>query len=202
MTSTNGNNFGVTGLCVGNSLVTGEFPSQRPMIRSLDVFFDLHLNKWLSKPSNRRWFKVALCSLWHHWMCWLTVVYRGIYASKNWVIIGSGCGLWPVSCHAITWPNADLLSIGLMGTNSKIWIKILLSFDLVLFVLLTLSMVELNIDKTLHIKSTNGKSSSTNILWHCLLKLISGTMRTEWIFCVTKHTVRSCHTRCPLSSLL
>ena len=125
MTSSNGNNFGVTGLCVGNSLVTGEFPSQRPMIQSLDVFFDLHLNKWLSKPSNRRWFNVALCSLWSHWMCWLIVVYRGIYASKNWVIIGSGCGLWPVPCQAITRPNADLLLLGLMGTNRKIWIKIL-----------------------------------------------------------------------------
>ena len=38
-------------LCVGNSLVTGEFPSQRPVTRSFDVFFDLHLNKRLSKQS-------------------------------------------------------------------------------------------------------------------------------------------------------
>ena len=36
-------------LCVGNSPVTGEFPAQRPVTRSFDVFFDLHLNKWLSK---------------------------------------------------------------------------------------------------------------------------------------------------------
>ena len=28
-------------LCAGNSSVTGEFPSQRPMTRSFDVFFDL-----------------------------------------------------------------------------------------------------------------------------------------------------------------
>ena len=32
-------------ICVGNSPVTGEFPSQRPVTRSFDVFFDLHLNK-------------------------------------------------------------------------------------------------------------------------------------------------------------
>ena len=36
-------------ICVGNSPVTGEFPSQRPLTQSCDVFFDLHLNKQLSK---------------------------------------------------------------------------------------------------------------------------------------------------------
>ena len=36
-------------LCVGNSPVTGEFPAQRPVTQSFDVFFDLHLNKHLSK---------------------------------------------------------------------------------------------------------------------------------------------------------
>ena len=34
-------------LCAGNSPVTGEFPSQRPVTRSFDVFFDLRLNKGL-----------------------------------------------------------------------------------------------------------------------------------------------------------
>ena len=37
-------------LSEGNSPVTGEFPSQRPVTRSFDVFFDLRL----SKPSRRR----------------------------------------------------------------------------------------------------------------------------------------------------
>ena len=36
-------------ICVGNSPVTGEFPAQRPVTRSIDVFFDLRLNKRLSK---------------------------------------------------------------------------------------------------------------------------------------------------------
>ena len=31
--------------CVGNSPVTGEFPSQRPVTRNFDVFFDLRVNK-------------------------------------------------------------------------------------------------------------------------------------------------------------
>ena len=41
-------------LCAGNSPVTGEFPAQRPATRSFDVFFDLCLNKRLSKQS-RGW---------------------------------------------------------------------------------------------------------------------------------------------------
>ena len=36
-------------ICGGNSPVTGEFPAQRPVTRSFDVFFDLRLNKRLSK---------------------------------------------------------------------------------------------------------------------------------------------------------
>ena len=35
--------------CAGNSPVTGEFPAQRPVTRSFDVFLDLHLNTRLSK---------------------------------------------------------------------------------------------------------------------------------------------------------
>ena len=34
----------ILALCAGNSPVTGEFPSQRPVTRSFDVFFDLRLN--------------------------------------------------------------------------------------------------------------------------------------------------------------
>ena len=34
----------------------------------------------------------------------------GFYASVDWVIIGSGNGLSPVRCQAITWTNDELLS--------------------------------------------------------------------------------------------
>ena len=37
-------------ICAGNSPVPGEFPTQRPVTRSFDVFSDLRLNKRLSKP--------------------------------------------------------------------------------------------------------------------------------------------------------
>ena len=47
MTSSNGNIL--LAICAGNSPVPGEFPAQRPVTRSFDVFFDLHPNKRLSK---------------------------------------------------------------------------------------------------------------------------------------------------------
>ena len=53
-------------LCAGNSPVSGEFPSQRPVARSFDVFFDLRLNKPLSKQSWGWWFETTSRSLWRH----------------------------------------------------------------------------------------------------------------------------------------
>ena len=53
-------------LCEGNPSVTGEFPSQRPVTRSFDVFFDLRINKLLSKHSRRRWVETPSRSLWCH----------------------------------------------------------------------------------------------------------------------------------------
>ena len=38
-------------ICAGNSPVSGEFPAQRQVTRSFDVFFDLRLNERLSKQS-------------------------------------------------------------------------------------------------------------------------------------------------------
>ena len=38
-------------ICAGNSQVPGEYPAQRPVTRSFDVFFDLRMKKRLSKQS-------------------------------------------------------------------------------------------------------------------------------------------------------
>ena len=60
MKSSNGNTFRVAGhLC-------GEFPAQRPLMRSFDVFFDLRLNKRLSKQSWGWWFETISRPLWRH----------------------------------------------------------------------------------------------------------------------------------------
>ena len=53
-------------ICAGNSPVPGEFPAQRPVTRSFDVFFDLRLNKRLSKQSCGWWFETPTGSLWRH----------------------------------------------------------------------------------------------------------------------------------------
>ena len=37
--------FAILAMCAGNSPVTGEFPAQRQVTRSFNVFFDLRLNK-------------------------------------------------------------------------------------------------------------------------------------------------------------
>ena len=42
-------------LCAGNSPVTGKFPAQSPVTESFGVFFDMRLNKRLSKQSVSLW---------------------------------------------------------------------------------------------------------------------------------------------------
>ena len=46
------------------SPVCGEFPAQRPVTRSFDIFFDLRLNKRLHKQSWGWWFETLSCPLW------------------------------------------------------------------------------------------------------------------------------------------
>ena len=43
-------------ICVGNSPVPSEFPTQRPVTRSFDVFFDLRLNNgWVNNREAVIW---------------------------------------------------------------------------------------------------------------------------------------------------
>ena len=53
-------------LRAGNSPVTGEFPPQRPVTRSVDVSLICALNKRLSKQSWCLWFETPSRSLWRH----------------------------------------------------------------------------------------------------------------------------------------
>ena len=64
MTSSNGIIFRVTGPLCGEFTGPGEFPTQRPVTRSFEVFFDLRLNKRLSKQPWGWWFETSSCSLW------------------------------------------------------------------------------------------------------------------------------------------
>ena len=54
-------------ICAGNSPVLGEFPTQRPVTRIFDVFFDLRLNKQLSKQSWGWWFETLSRRLWRQY---------------------------------------------------------------------------------------------------------------------------------------
>ena len=66
--------FALLALCAEKSPVTGGFPSQRPVTRSFDVFFDLRLNKRLSKQSWGWCFETPSCSLWRHCNGWLVML--------------------------------------------------------------------------------------------------------------------------------
>ena len=70
--------------CARNSPVTGEFPSQRTVTRSFDVFFDLRLNRHLNKKSIRRSFEIPChplhvwrhsngCRFWKYWIRYLLI---------------------------------------------------------------------------------------------------------------------------------
>ena len=51
-------------LCAGNSPVTGEFLTQRPVTRSFGISFELRLNKRLTKQSWGWGFDAPSRSLW------------------------------------------------------------------------------------------------------------------------------------------
>ena len=58
--------FALLALCEGNPPVNCGFPLQRSVTRSFDFFFDVHLNKRISKQSRRRWSETPSRSLWRH----------------------------------------------------------------------------------------------------------------------------------------
>ena len=66
MTSSNGNTFHVTGHLCAECTGPGEFPAQRPVTRSFDAFFDLRLNKRLSKQWWSWCFETPLRPWWCH----------------------------------------------------------------------------------------------------------------------------------------
>ena len=58
--------FPLLAFCAGNSPVTSNFPSQRPVTRSFHVFFDLRLNKRLHKQSWGWWFETPAHQISRH----------------------------------------------------------------------------------------------------------------------------------------
>ena len=117
-------------LCAGNSPVPGEFPTQRPVTRSFDVYFDLRPNKRLGKQSWGWWFQTLSWSLWRHRnelvfslihaSCWFQQRVRGLsYLS---LIRASSCYIIPPTDsmthdinHKLAYSNCHLLHEGIMN---------------------------------------------------------------------------------------
>ena len=72
-------------ICAGNSPVPGEFPTQRPVTRSFDVFFDLHPNKRLSKQWWGWWFETLSCPLWRHRNGSVKITWGQYHTKCSWV---------------------------------------------------------------------------------------------------------------------
>ena len=120
-------------LCAGNSPVTGEFPAQRPVTRSFDVFVDLRMNKRLSKQSGGWWFETPLRSLWRHcndsgwsifhsshrYRIWLAYTWDGLI---NWRLVGCTSFLKDFPSH---WFKITVKQLpGCNSVNNKV-IKVL-----------------------------------------------------------------------------
>ena len=88
-------------LCAGNSPVSCEFPSQRPVMRSFDVFFDLRLNKRLSKQSRGWWFETLSSPLWHH--C-------NVITSRDKLFVGN----LKICLHVLSFLHTDMTQV--LGT--------------------------------------------------------------------------------------
>ena len=81
----NGNIFRVTGPLCGEFTGPGEFPAQRPVTRSFDVFCDLRPNKWLSKQPTGWWFETPLWSLLRQCnepVRWVWTLHRGQWVNS------------------------------------------------------------------------------------------------------------------------
>ena len=67
-------------ICAGNSPVPGEFTAQRPVTRSFDVFFDLRLDKQLSKQTWGWRFETLSRPLWRHCNA---IILKYLYLNKS-----------------------------------------------------------------------------------------------------------------------
>ena len=93
----------VTGpLCVR---FTGEFPAQRPVTRSFDIFFDLRPNNRLSEQSRGWGFETPSWPFWRH--CNRKHAYRHGPLGITWQVIALcvgvklHCGSWCIDYHAL-----------------------------------------------------------------------------------------------------
>ena len=127
MTSSNGNIFRVTGPLCGEFTGHGESPTQRPVTRSFDVFFDLRLNKRLSKQPWGWWFETPLWSLRRHCNAVIGHVAKMIESLKSVQMVD-----YLEVIISLAWNDMDILNgtrrssvcIELLMIGSKVWMMI------------------------------------------------------------------------------
>ena len=103
LTSSNGNISALLAFGAGNPPVTGEFPTHWPVTWIFDVFFDLCLNRQLSKQWRRWWFETLPRSLWRH--CNVkcdTLQYLALISQNVW-------NTRPIDCPWDMWVNIRLI---------------------------------------------------------------------------------------------
>ena len=76
--------------------------AQRPVTRSFGAFFDLSLNKWLSKQSWGWWSVTPSCTLWRHCNGWFGCCVVEMLDKCTW-FLGK-----PISIYTI-WPRLEVL---------------------------------------------------------------------------------------------
>ena len=112
-------------ICAGNSPVTGEFPAQRPMTRTFDFFFDLHLNNGCVNNHEAS-------DLRHHCIHYgVTVMYGTVSFCTNPLMCMANVQWLSHWCHNVffsqwAWDSEDLWSpIGVLmanqTSNTGIW---------------------------------------------------------------------------------
>ena len=110
-------------ICAGNSPVPGEFPTQRPVTRSFDVYFDLSPNKRLNKHSWGWWFETLSGPLWRHSNDYCNVVHDVIIKWKPfpryWPLWGEPTGHRWIPLTKANERRALMLSLIYAWTNGR-----------------------------------------------------------------------------------
>ena len=120
-------------ICARNSPVPGEFPTQKPVTRSFDVYFDLRSNKRLSTQLWGWWFETQSRPLWRHRnVTWC------LHSDISLTLINSSwsCGAfwrqrsWSklaqvmACCLTITWTSIDISLIRTCGIQMSEWLSL------------------------------------------------------------------------------
>ena len=119
MTSSNGNIFRVTGHLCREFTGPGEFPAQRPVMRSFDIYFDLRLNKRLRKQSWGCWFETPPRPLRRHSNMYIFYGKYRRYTSSWYLQQRFFC---PYQCLIMLWHNVTAHCFGALSKIDIAWL--------------------------------------------------------------------------------